>query len=118
MEPRSNPATGDPLCAKPRKDRRNSKPKVKTVYCGLIFHDLRRTFVTDAEEAGAGRHEIMKVTGHKTEAVYKRYAIENRERRQAAVNKIEVYRTERRPENRAKIGQTEILSRSPSQPVN
>jgi hypothetical protein len=60
----------------------------------------------------------MKVTGHKTEAVYKRYAIENRKRRQAAVNKIEVYRTERRPENRAKIGQTEILGCPPSQPIS
>jgi hypothetical protein len=60
----------------------------------------------------------MKVTGHKTEAVYKRYAIENREWRQAAVNKIEVYRTARRPENRAKIGQTGILGCPPSQPIN
>ena len=81
---------------------------------------MRRTFVTAAEEAGAPRHEIMKVTGHKTEAVYKKYAIENRERRQAAVNvdKIGVYRTERRPENRARIRQSEILSRGTAQPVN
>ena len=61
-------------------------------YRGLIFHDLRRTFVTDAEYAGAPRHEVMKVTGHKTESVYKRYAIDNRAQRQAAMNTIVAYR--------------------------
>jgi integrase len=61
-------------------------------YHGLIFHDLRRTFVTGAEHAGAPRHEVMAVTGHKTEAVYKRYAIDNRVQRKAAVNRIVAYR--------------------------
>jgi integrase len=37
MEPRSNPVTGDPLCAKPRKDRRKSKPKLKN---GLLRTDF------------------------------------------------------------------------------
>lgn len=62
-------------------------------YAGLIFHDLHLTFVTGAEEAGTPRHKIMRVTGHKTEAVYKRYAIENREQQKTAVSKIEAYRT-------------------------
>jgi len=34
----------------------------------------------------------MKVTGHKTESVYKRYAIDNREQRQAAMNTLVAYR--------------------------
>jgi integrase len=71
-------------------------------YRGLIFHDLRRTFVTDAEYAGALRHEVMKVTGHKTESVYKRYAIDNRAQRQAAMNKLVAYR------NGEKTGKNEV----------
>ena len=46
---------------------------------GVIFDDLRRTFVTGAEHSGAPRHEVMAITGHKTESVYTRYAIGNRE---------------------------------------
>ena len=61
-------------------------------YVGLIFHDLRRTFITDAEHSGAPRREVMKISGHKTESVYKRYAIENRERRRAALAHIDEYR--------------------------
>jgi hypothetical protein len=61
------------------------------VYNGLLFHGLRRTFVTDAENAGTPRHEAMMPSGHKTESVYRRYAIENLKQRRAAVATIEEY---------------------------
>jgi integrase len=66
-----------------------------TKHVGLIFYDLRRTFVTDAESPGAPRGEVVKISIHKTEAVFKRYAIENRERRQAALQEIAAYRATR-----------------------
>lgn len=42
---------------------------------GRILHDFRRTAVRNLERAGVARSVAMKITGHKTEAVYRRYAI-------------------------------------------
>lgn len=49
----------------------------KTGLPSRILHDFRRTAVKNLERAGVPRSVAMELTGHKTESVYRRYAIVN-----------------------------------------
>jgi len=42
---------------------------------GRLRHDFRRTAVRNLERAGVSRSAAMAMVGHKTEAIYRRYAI-------------------------------------------
>ena len=48
---------------------------IKAGIPGRIPHDLRRTAIRNLERSGVPRSAAMKMVGHKTESVYRRYAI-------------------------------------------
>ena len=55
---------------------------------GQTRHDLRRTAVRTMEQRGVPRSVAMKLTGHKTESVYRRYAIVDKTQLQEAAVKL------------------------------
>jgi integrase len=56
---------------------------------GRLVHDFRRTAVRNLERAGVPRSSGMKLTGHKTLAVYDRYAITDRGMLEHAAQKLD-----------------------------
>ena len=56
-----------------------------------IPHDFRRTAVRNLERAGVSRSDAMKMVGHKTEAIYRRYAIADERSMKEAAAKLDQF---------------------------
>lgn len=56
---------------------------------GLWFHDLRRSFVTNARRRGVEASVVMKITGHKTQSMLTRYDVVDGTDIQAAARRVE-----------------------------
>jgi integrase len=77
---------------------------------GFIFHDLRRTFITEMRRAGVQESVIMSITGHSIKTMNQRYdAVEDWEKL-GAIKKLEDYRKELL----AKVDQTVDLNVIPA----
>ena len=67
-------------------------------------HDFRRTAVRNLERAGVPRSVAMQMVGHKTEAIYRRYAIVSDADLRAAADKLAAIETETRTGTVSRIG--------------
>jgi integrase len=55
---------------------------------GMLRHDFRRSAVRNMEQAGVPRSVAMKISGHKTESIYRRYAIVSKSDIQDATRRL------------------------------
>lgn len=70
-------------------ERKSEKGWTWQKYTGLIVHDLRRSAIRNLRLAGVDEADAMKISGHKTTEVFRRYNIRTTEDIQAAMRKRE-----------------------------
>jgi integrase len=97
MEPKIDRVTGELVYAAPRGPR--SKPKVKMVYRGMIFHDLRRSGARALLHAGVPERVCMAIGGWKTRSVFDRYSIVSPNDVAEAGRKLEVFHSQKVGDN-------------------
>jgi integrase len=62
---------------------------------GKLFHDLRRTAVRDLIRGEVHQAVAMQITGHKTDAIFRRYNITSDDDKREALRRLAAYRASR-----------------------
>ena len=70
--------------------------RVKAEYPGKLLHDFRRTAVRTLERSGVPRSTAMQMVGHKTEAIYRRYAIVDEQMHREAAAKVDAWNADQK----------------------
>lgn len=60
-------------------------------YAGAIFHDFRRTAARNLVRAGVPVPVAMRITGHRTDSMFRRYAIVSEDQKREALAKAQAY---------------------------
>jgi len=81
-----NPKTGEAWQDIRKMFRRACKAAELT---GLWFHDLRRSFITNARRRGIQESVVMRMSGHRTRAVFERYNVVSEDDLKDAVRRLE-----------------------------
>ena len=70
--------------------------RVKAGYPGKLLHDFRRTAVRTLERSGVPRSTAKAMVGHKTDAIYQRYAIVDEQMHREAAAKLDVWNADQK----------------------
>lgn len=76
----------------------------------LIFHDLRRSAVTALVNSGVPQLVAMTISGHKTDSMFKRYAIKIEDEQVSAMVAVAAYHKKKLAEAEARKQSTNLVS--------
>ena len=65
-------------------------------YPTALLHDFRRTAVRNLDRGGVARTTAMHMVGHKTEAIYRRYAIQDEAMLREGAAKLDAWNAEQK----------------------
>ena len=80
-----------PRCSGEGSARTCEKCGIPTRHRGKIFHDFRRTASRNMISAGVPQAVAMRITGHRTDSMFRRYAIVNEDQKREALAKTQKY---------------------------